>query len=100
MAANPPTDTEERLGNDTVLIVGGGPAGLVLATTLAYYDIKSVIIERNDTTTRYPSTSAKIRVNNLIKSSRWPKMDLTNARSMELFRKLGLADDLRAQGQF
>lgn len=25
-------------------------------------------------------------------------MDLTNARSMEIFRKLGLADDLRAQG--
>lgn len=29
---------------------------------------------------------------------RWPKMDLTNARSMELFRRLGLADDLRRQG--
>ena len=27
-------------------------------------------------------------------------MDLTNARSMELFRKLGLADDLRKQGLF
>lgn len=25
-------------------------------------------------------------------------MDLTNARSMELFRKLGLANDLRQQG--
>lgn len=30
---------------------------------------------------------------------RWPKMDLTNARSMEIFRTLGLADDLRKQGQ-
>ena len=25
-------------------------------------------------------------------------MDLTNARSMEMFRKLGVADDLRKQG--
>lgn len=25
-------------------------------------------------------------------------MDITNARSMELFRKLGLADELRKQG--
>lgn len=30
---------------------------------------------------------------------RWPKMDLTNVRSMELFRKLGLADELRKQGE-
>jgi hypothetical protein len=30
---------------------------------------------------------------------RWPKMDLTNARSMEFFRKLGIADDLRMQGK-
>lgn len=29
---------------------------------------------------------------------RWPKMDLTNARSMEIFRRLGLADELRAKG--
>lgn len=31
---------------------------------------------------------------------RWPKMDLTNIRSMELFRKLGLADELRKQGEY
>lgn len=29
---------------------------------------------------------------------RWPKMDLTNVRSMEIFRKLGLAEELRRQG--
>jgi FAD-dependent monooxygenase len=29
---------------------------------------------------------------------RWPKMDLTNARSMELFRKLGIAEGLRSNG--
>ena len=30
---------------------------------------------------------------------RWPKMDLTNVRSMEIFRKIGLADELRKQGE-
>jgi FAD-dependent monooxygenase len=46
-------ETAERLDSDAVLIVGGGPAGLTLATTLAYYGVKSVVLERDDTTTRY-----------------------------------------------
>lgn len=71
---------EEVLPNGTVLIAGGGPVGLILARVLSYYGVKSVLVERNKTTTS------------------WPKMDLTNARSMELFRKLGLADELRKQG--
>ncbi|KAH8812864.1 FAD-binding domain-containing protein [Xylogone sp. PMI_703] len=73
-------DTVERLDKDCVLIAGGGPVGLFLATVLAHYGVKSVILERNETTTR------------------WPKMDLTNVRSMELLRRLGLADDLRKLG--
>ncbi|EXJ70410.1 uncharacterized protein A1O5_06478 [Cladophialophora psammophila CBS 110553] len=68
------------LPKGTVLIAGGGPVGLLLAKVLSHYGTRSVLFERNQTTTR------------------WPKMDLTNARSMELFRKLGLADDLRRQG--
>ncbi|KIW76367.1 hypothetical protein Z517_11113 [Fonsecaea pedrosoi CBS 271.37] len=68
------------LPKGTVLIAGGGPVGLILAKVLSHYGTRSVLFERNQTTTR------------------WPKMDLTNARSMELFRKLGLADDLRRQG--
>ncbi|KAK5021593.1 hypothetical protein LTS07_010890 [Exophiala sideris] len=68
------------LPRGTVLIAGGGPVGLILARVLSYHGVKSVLFERNETTTR------------------WPKMDLTNARSMEIFRKLGLADDLRRQG--
>ncbi|PYI09956.1 FAD-dependent monooxygenase [Aspergillus sclerotiicarbonarius CBS 121057] len=70
----------EELPSDTVLIVGGGPVGLVLATTLAHHGVKSVLIERNLTTTR------------------WPKMDLTIARSMEIFRCLGIANGLRQRG--
>ena len=71
---------EQVLPKGTVIIAGGGPVGLILARVLSSYGVKSVLFERNKTTTS------------------WPKMDLTNARSMELFRKLGLADDLRCQG--
>jgi 2-polyprenyl-6-methoxyphenol hydroxylase-like FAD-dependent oxidoreductase len=60
-----------------VLIAGGGPVGMTLACELARCDILCMLVERNATTTRHP------------------KMDITNARSMELFRRLGLVDALR-----
>lgn len=63
-----------------VLIAGGGPVGMTLALELAYHGVKSILIERNPTTTRHP------------------KMDLTNGRSMELFRRLGIVEQLRAVG--
>jgi 2-polyprenyl-6-methoxyphenol hydroxylase-like FAD-dependent oxidoreductase len=63
-----------------VLIAGAGPVGLVLAKELAHHGIASTIVERNLDTTR------------------WPKMDITNCRSMELLARLGLADPLRAIG--
>lgn len=61
-----------------VLITGGGPVGMTLARTLASFGVRCVLVERNDSTTRHP------------------KMDITNGRSMELFRRLGLVDKLRA----
>lgn len=61
-----------------VLIVGGGPVGMTLASALAHFGVGSVLIERNPSTTQHP------------------KMDITNSRSMELFQRLGLADLLRA----
>src|SRR5215469_6707353 len=61
-----------------VLIAGGGPVGMTLARTLAHYGIRSALVERNATTTRHP------------------KMDITNGRSMELFGRLGLVGKLRA----
>ncbi len=66
--------------NTPVLIAGGGPVGMVLALELAHHNIKSILLERNPTTTRHP------------------KMDLTNGRSMELFRRLGIIDQVRAVG--
>lgn len=61
-----------------VLIAGGGPVGMTLARTLALLGVRCLLVERNGSTTRHP------------------KMDITNGRSMELFRRLGLADRLRA----
>jgi 2-polyprenyl-6-methoxyphenol hydroxylase-like FAD-dependent oxidoreductase len=60
-----------------VLIAGAGPVGMTLAFDLAFRGVACVIIEKNHTTTRHP------------------KMDITNGRSMELFRRIGLSDRLR-----
>ena len=62
------------------MIAGGGPVGLTLGLALAHYGIDCRIAERNAATTRHP------------------KMDVTNCRSMELFRMLGVADRLRVEG--
>ncbi len=63
-----------------VLIAGGGPVGLTLSLELARYGVQSLVAERNPSTTKHP------------------KMDITNGRSMELFRRIGIADKLRAAG--
>ncbi|MEM1112774.1 MAG: FAD-dependent monooxygenase [Pseudomonadota bacterium] len=60
-----------------VLIAGGGPVGLALALELDRLGIDATLVERNLTTTRHP------------------KMDITNGRSMEIFRRLGVVDELR-----
>jgi len=71
---------QEHLPAGTVFIAGGGPVGILLATVLSHYGVRSVLLERNETTTK------------------WPKMDLTNSRSMEIFRRLGLSEGLRERG--
>jgi 2-polyprenyl-6-methoxyphenol hydroxylase-like FAD-dependent oxidoreductase len=63
-----------------VLIAGGGPVGMTLALNLAQYGVRSILVERNPATTQHP------------------KMDLTNGRSMELYRRLGLTEKLRDAG--
>jgi 2-polyprenyl-6-methoxyphenol hydroxylase-like FAD-dependent oxidoreductase len=63
-----------------VAIVGGGPIGLALALHLDMYGVPSTVFNSEAQT-------------------RWhPKGNIHNARTMELFRKLGLADRIRALG--
>lgn len=69
-----------NLQKTSVLIAGGGPVGLTLAHVLSSFGIPCIVAERNTTTTRHP------------------KMDLTNARSVEIFKKIGVAKALRDAG--
>src|SRR5206468_1907731 len=60
-----------------VLVAGGGAVGLVTALELQSRGIQTLPIERNPGTTEHP------------------KMDVTNSRSMEHFRRLGVAERIR-----
>ena len=63
-----------------VIVTGGGPVGLCMALQLASYGIRSVLIETA------PET-------------RWhPKGNTNNARTMEIFRRMGIADSVRELG--
>ncbi|MBI5289553.1 MAG: FAD-dependent oxidoreductase [Chloroflexi bacterium] len=63
-----------------VLIAGGGPVGLTLALDLAWRGVRCMVVEQRATTTDAP------------------KCTLTNTRSMEHFRRLGLAGQIREAG--
>lgn len=63
-----------------VIIAGAGPVGLTLAIDLGRRGIKTLIVERDPTT------------------GPWPKMDRSNSRTMEFYRRMGIADEVRALG--
>jgi len=66
--------------NTPVAIVGGGPVGLVLALLLDYHGTKCTIF-------------------NTEPHSRWhPKGNGQNARTMEIYRRLGFSDEVRRLG--
>ncbi|WP_371515381.1 FAD-dependent monooxygenase [Kitasatospora sp. NBC_01300] len=67
-------------GDADVLVVGAGPAGLVLACELALARVRTVLLERD------PSPPGFCRGFNL------------NARSLELLERRGLAERLLAEG--
>src|SRR5262249_2223262 len=67
--------------NASVVIVGGGPVGMTLALDLSWRGIDVVVVERRPSNAE-PSV----------------KCGQISARSMEVFRRLGVADKLRGVG--
>jgi len=63
-----------------VLVVGGGPVGLTLAIDLGRRGVRCMLIEQKEA------------------PQFLPKMERCNARTMEIFRRLGVADRVRAAG--
>ncbi len=68
------------MADTDVLIVGGGPTGLTLAIDLGKRGVRCMLIEQKE------------------KPAFLPKMERINARSMEIYRRLGLAPKIRAAG--
>ena len=63
-----------------VIVVGAGPVGLALAINLGRAGIKTILLERNP------------------EPQFLPKMERCNARSMEMFRRIGLSKKIRDAG--
>lgn len=63
-----------------VLIAGGGPCGLMLANELGQRGVRSLLVDPK------PGTAFN------------PQANATQARTMEHFRRLGFAHEIRAQG--
>ena len=63
-----------------VVIVGAGPVGLTLAIDLGQRGIRCILVEQNEA------------------PQFLPKMERCNARTMEIFRRLGLAERIREAG--
>jgi len=68
------------MSESPIIIVGGGPVGMVLAMSLAALGVRSTLV-------------------NTESSSRWqPKGNTHNARTMEHYRRLGISGALRKVG--
>jgi len=63
-----------------VVIVGGGPVGLTLSILLSQYGVDHVLVEAHSGTSRHPKARG------------------IAARSMEIFRRCGLEEDIRRAG--
>ena len=63
-----------------VLIVGGGPTGLTLANDLGLRGVRCILIDQKP------------------EPAFLPKMERCNARTMEIYRRMGLVDKVRSAG--
>ena len=63
-----------------VLIAGGGPVGLTLAIDLGQRGVHCILVDKRP------------------KPAFLPKMERCNARTMEIFRRLGISDEVRSAG--
>jgi 2-polyprenyl-6-methoxyphenol hydroxylase-like FAD-dependent oxidoreductase len=63
-----------------VMVVGAGPVGALLALELAHHNVASMVVERS------------------VAPPSHPKTDVLSGRTMELFRRLGLASRVRDRG--
>ena len=63
-----------------IVIVGGGPVGMNLALDLAWRDVPCMLVNRAATTPNHPQGNSH------------------NARTMEIYRRLGIADRMRDVG--
>src|SRR5215813_14260912 len=63
-----------------VLIVGAGPTGLTLAIDLGRRGVRALVIEQKDA------------------PQFLPKMERCNARTMEIYRRMGIVEEVRAAG--
>ncbi len=63
-----------------VLVAGGGPVGLTLAIDLGQRGVRCMLVDKRP------------------EPAFLPKMERCNARTMEIFRRLGIADEVRSAG--
>src|SRR5712692_900875 len=63
-----------------VLIVGAGPTGLTLAIDLGRRGVRALVIEQKEA------------------PQFLPKMERCNARTMEIYRRMGIVEEVRAAG--
>jgi 2-polyprenyl-6-methoxyphenol hydroxylase-like FAD-dependent oxidoreductase len=71
---------DSAAGETDVLVVGAGPVGLTLAVDLGRRGVRCTLIEQK------------------VAPEFLPKMERCNARTMEIFRRMGLAARIRAAG--
>jgi len=71
---------QSNAGDCAVVIIGGGPCGLMLAIELGRRGVSTIVLDEKSAPSRFPSANA------------------TQARTMEHYRRLGFADKVRARG--